>query len=119
MSLLRQAGMDMLVISREVDPVVTARCNKIKIPALQGVLEKAGALRQAVQERGIDLSQVIYVGNDVIDLPCFEIAGWAVAVADAHPAVLRAADYVLSMRGGHGAVRELCDLVLNTQRQRS
>ncbi|HEY9089488.1 MAG TPA: acylneuraminate cytidylyltransferase [Anaerolineaceae bacterium] len=118
-SLLRQAGMDMLVISREVDPVVTTRCNKIKVPALQGVLEKAGALRQAVQERGIDLSQVIYVGNDVIDLPCFDIAGWAVAVADSHPAVLRAADYVLSMRGGHGAVRELCDLVLNTQRQRS
>ncbi len=52
-------------------------------------------------------------GNDFNDLPCFEIAGWAVAVADAYPEVLRAADHVLQAAGGHGALRELCDLVLN------
>lgn len=118
-SLLRAAGMPMLVISREVNPVVTARCEKIKIPVMQGILDKASALRQAAQERGVDLSNVIYVGNDIIDLPCFELAGWAVAVADSHPEVLRAADFILSQRGGHGAVRELCDLVLSKQRQRS
>ncbi|HEX2980401.1 MAG TPA: HAD hydrolase family protein, partial [Anaerolineaceae bacterium] len=112
LSHLRRAGIDLLVISREVNAVVTARCNKLKIPALQGVLEKGGALRQALAERGTDPAHVIYVGNDVIDLPCFEIAGWAVAVADAQPDVLRAADYVLSRKGGFGAVRELCDLIL-------
>ena len=118
-SLLRAAGMPMLVISREVNPVVTARCEKIKIPVMQGILDKASALRQAAQERGVDLSNVIYVGNDIIDLPCFELAGWAVAVADSHPEVLRAADFILSQRGGHGAVREFCDLVLSKLRQRS
>ena len=55
---------------------------------------------------------VVYVGNDLNDLPCFDIAGWAVAVADAYPAVLRAADWVLASRGGHGALRELCDMIL-------
>ncbi len=116
MSLLRQAEMDTLVISREANPVVTARCNKIKTPVVQGVLEKGAALQQAVQERGLDMRQVIYVGNDIIDLPCFALAGWAVAVADAEPEVLRAADFVLSRRGGHGAVRELCDMILSKQR---
>jgi N-acylneuraminate cytidylyltransferase len=55
------------------------------------------------------------VGNDINDLPCFEVAGWAVAVANAQPEVLRAADFVLSKSGGHGAVRELCDLILNSR----
>jgi N-acylneuraminate cytidylyltransferase len=55
---------------------------------------------------------VVYIGNDLNDLPCFEIAGWAVAVADAYPEVLQAADYVLAKPGGHGAVREVCELVL-------
>ena len=56
--------------------------------------------------------EVIYVGNDINDLPCFEIVGWAVAVADAYPEVIRAADFVLTKNGGHGAIRELCELVL-------
>ncbi len=47
------------------------------------------------------------IGNDLNDLPCFEIAGWSVAVADAYPEVIRAADYVLSKNGGHGALREI------------
>jgi YrbI family 3-deoxy-D-manno-octulosonate 8-phosphate phosphatase len=112
-SQMRQAGIETIVISRETDPVVTARCNKMKIYALQGVQEKGGALRQVLQERGIDPSHAIYMGNDTIDLPCFEIAGWAVAVSDAHPAVLRAADYITTNPGGRGAVRELCDLILS------
>ena len=117
-NLMRAAGIDALVISRESDPVVTARCNKMKVPVLQGILEKAGALRQAVEERGLSLSQVVYVGNDTIDLSCFDLAGWAVAVADAHPEVLRAADFILSLRGGYGAVRELCDLIVDRQKLR-
>jgi N-acylneuraminate cytidylyltransferase len=54
---------------------------------------------------------VIYVGNDVNDLDCMRLVGCAVAVADAHPRALACADIVLSRRGGHGAVRELCDLL--------
>ena len=70
--------------------------------------------------KNVDASHVVYIGNDLNDLPCFEVAGWAVAVADAYPEVRRAADWVLKTRGGHGALRELCDMVLRrTSRRRS
>ena len=67
----------------------------------------------------VDASRVAYLGNDVNDLPCFEIAGWAVAVADAYPEVRRAADLVLNAAGGHGALREVCDMVLRRVRNRA
>jgi N-acylneuraminate cytidylyltransferase len=70
-------------------------------------------LKNILESRKIDPARVAYVGNDINDLPCFEIVGWAVAVADARPEVLRAADFVTSEAGGHGAVREVCDLILS------
>ena len=70
-------------------------------------------------EKGIDSSQVAFIGNDVNDLPGFCVAGWSVAVADALPEVIREADYVLSNRGGHGAVRELCDLMLKSSQEKN
>jgi len=51
----------------------------------------------------------VYVGNDINDVDCLRLAGCGVAVADAHPEALRAADITLTRAGGHGAVRELCD----------
>ncbi|RME86815.1 MAG: N-acylneuraminate cytidylyltransferase, partial [Anaerolineae bacterium] len=112
LELLRRAGIEAVVISKERNPVVAARCKKIGVPHFQGVDDKATLLKKLLAERGVEASQVVYVGNDVNDLPCFPLVGWAVAVADAHPEALRRADYVLSRRGGHGAVRELCDLIL-------
>jgi N-acylneuraminate cytidylyltransferase len=116
---LRQAGVELLVLSTETDPVVAARCRKLDIPFHQGLEDKTGALRSEMKKRTLDSSQVIFVGNDVNDLPCFEIAGFSVAPADAEPEVLRQADLVLSRRGGHGAVRELCDLLIYLQRSQS
>jgi 3-deoxy-D-manno-octulosonate 8-phosphate phosphatase KdsC-like HAD superfamily phosphatase len=62
---------------------------------------------------------VIYVGNDINDVPCFPLVACAFVVADAQPAALRQADIVLSRRGGYGAVRELCDLLIQRQSIRS
>ena len=58
---------------------------------------------------------MIYVGNDVNDLPCFPEVGCALVVADAHPAALRQADIILQHKGGKGAVREVCDLLLASE----
>jgi N-acylneuraminate cytidylyltransferase len=77
-----------------------------------GLQAKGQELKRLLAEKGVDPACVVYVGNDVNDLPCFEIAGWSVAVADAYPEVVRAADFVLSRPGGGGAVRELCELIL-------
>jgi N-acylneuraminate cytidylyltransferase len=60
----------------------------------------------------VPLERIAYLGNDVNDLSCMEAVGWPIAVADAHPEVLRAARVILDTRGGQGAVRELADRVL-------
>jgi N-acylneuraminate cytidylyltransferase len=112
LGLLRKAGVESLVISKETNPVVAARCEKMKVPYLQSIDDKEKALKDLLATKGIDSSQVVFIGNDVNDLPGFRVAGWSVAVADALPEVIREADYVLSKPGGHGAVRELCDMIL-------
>jgi N-acylneuraminate cytidylyltransferase len=113
LGMLRKAGIESMVISKEANPVVAARCKKMNVPYLQSIDDKEKALKNLLAERKLDASQVVFIGNDVNDLPGFRVAGWSVAVADALPEVIREADYVLSNRGGHGAVRELCDLILN------
>ncbi len=109
---LRAAGVEVVILSRETNPVVAARARKLQVPVFQSITDKAAALRRLLQERGVPAAQAAFVGNDINDLPAFHEVGWAVAVADAHPDVRRAADWVLSRPGGHGAVRELCDLIL-------
>ncbi|HSV86245.1 MAG TPA: acylneuraminate cytidylyltransferase [Levilinea sp.] len=113
------AGVKVIVLSTEVNSVVTARCRKMKIQAIQGVDDKAAALRAYLHEQKIDRARVVFVGNDINDTPCFSIVGCAVAVADAQPEARRQADLVLTRTGGHGAARELCDLVLQKKRNLS
>jgi YrbI family 3-deoxy-D-manno-octulosonate 8-phosphate phosphatase len=88
----------------------------MNIPCLQGEDDKPTALGKLIQELAIQPGEVVYCGNDVNDLPCFPLVGWAVAVADAVPGVKRQADYLLSKPGGYGAVRELCELILQGNR---
>jgi N-acylneuraminate cytidylyltransferase len=111
---LREKGIEFLILSSEPNPVVMARAKKIGVEAIHnlGMEHKDHAMLEILKKKNIKAENVIYIGNDLNDLPCFEIAGWSVAVADAYPEVLRAADYVLTKSGGHGAVRELCELVL-------
>jgi len=111
--LLRQVGVETVVISRETNPVVAARCRKMNVTCIQGENDKEMALKKLEADLGIDPAYVVYCGNDANDLPCFPSVGWAVAVADSVPEVLRKADFVLSKPGGHGAVRELCGLILS------
>ena len=106
---LRQLGLDLFVLSTEPNSVVASRCRKLGLPFEQGVRDKADRLQSLLRERGVAPSDVVYVGNDVNDTDCMRIVGCGVAVADAHPDVLRAADVRLTRPGGHGAVRELCD----------
>lgn len=113
-SLLRRAGLPMLILSTEVNPVVRTRAEKLRVPVLHGIEDKESALRGWAEEVGVALSDIAYLGNDVNDLPALRIVGWPVAVADAHPEVLAEARVVLTRRGGHGAVRELIERVLSS-----
>jgi len=109
---LREHGVEVVVLSTETDPVVAARCRKLNLTVVQGAADKGVALRSLLGERKLDPARAVYLGNDVNDLPCFPLVGCAVVVADAHPAAAAEADWVLKTPGGRGAVRELCDRLI-------
>jgi len=111
---LREKGIEIMILSSEPNPVVEARASKVKVEAIHGIgwQDKGRVMREVLEKKNIKAENVVYVGNDINDIPCFEIAGWSVAVADAYPEVRQVADFVLSKPGGHGAVRELCEIIL-------
>ncbi len=111
---LRELGVEVMILSSEPNPVVMARAKKMGVEAMHGIgmQDKGRVMREVLERKNVKAENVVYVGNDLNDLPCFEVAGWSVAVADAYPEVIRAADHVLTKTGGHGAIRELCEIVL-------
>jgi YrbI family 3-deoxy-D-manno-octulosonate 8-phosphate phosphatase len=113
--LLRDAGIPMLILSTETNPVVTARAHKLGVEAITGEKDKAAALSQWLEKNSYDPMRVAYVGNDVNDRGCFTMVGWPIAVKDAHPDVKLLARITLESAGGQGAVREVADLVLEAR----
>ena len=109
---LRKAGLKLLILSTEQNPVVAARARKLKLPVLHGIDRKDLALKQWCEEQGIAPERVLYVGNDVNDLGCFALVGWPVAVASAHDVVRGAARAVTTLPGGDGAIREIAGWIL-------
>jgi N-acylneuraminate cytidylyltransferase len=109
---VRRLGIPIIVLSTEANPVVASRCRKLELECLQGVDDKLAALRRIANERGAELSNTVYVGNDVNDLSCLKAVGCAVVPAGTHPGLHPYAHFVLASAGGRGAVRELCDLIL-------
>lgn len=112
---LREAGFEVLVVSTEANQVVSARCRKLKVEAIQGCDDKLTALRALACERGFTPLQIAYVGNDVNDLACMGWVGWPIAVADAMPEVRALATWVTRLPGGHGAVREVADRLVSAR----
>jgi N-acylneuraminate cytidylyltransferase len=111
-ALAKKAGIEVIILSTEKNPVVQARAKKLAVPVYQGVDRKDLKLRQIMDEKGIKPEGVAYIGNDINDLPCFPLVGLSACVADSHLEVLQSADLVLKKNGGQGAVREFIDLVL-------
>jgi YrbI family 3-deoxy-D-manno-octulosonate 8-phosphate phosphatase len=110
---LRESGVEVIILSKEKNPVVKARADKLGIQAFHGIDDKENKLTEILKEKKIPGSEVVYLGNDVNDLPCFPLVGLAAAVADSHPDVLNEAGLITRKKGGFGAVRELCDLIVS------
>jgi YrbI family 3-deoxy-D-manno-octulosonate 8-phosphate phosphatase len=109
---LLSIGIPLLIVSKNIDPVVEARAAKLGVDVAHAIGDKRPVIRDWLAMRGINPDRAAYLGNDVNDLAPMGLVGWPVAVADAHPTVRQAARLVLARSGGHGAVRELCDLIV-------
>jgi YrbI family 3-deoxy-D-manno-octulosonate 8-phosphate phosphatase len=109
---LREAGIETIIISTEANPVVSARARKLKIDCVQNCQDKRAVLEERTAKIGISLDQVAFVGNDINDLACLTCVGLPIVVKDAHPEVIPVAKYQTRNPGGHGAVREICDLII-------
>ncbi len=107
---LRRRGLAMCIVSTEENPVVAARAKKLQLRCIQGCADKGATLDLLLAETGCTEAQLAFVGNDTNDLPCLTRAGLPIIVQDAHPDVLAHGLYRTTARGGHGAVREVCDL---------
>ena len=113
---LEEVGVDHLILSMEVNEAVDARARKIRATCIQGIEDKPPVLREEAARRGVSLAETAYVGNDVNDAGCLELVGLPVVPADAWPEVVPLATLVLDRPGGHGCVREFCDLVWRAKR---
>ena len=107
---LKRLGIEAVIISTESNPVVSARARKLKIRCMQDCSDKRKALEDIAKEKGVSLSEVAFVGNDINDLECLTKVGLPIVVNDAHQDVISIARYQTMHSGGYGAVREVCDL---------
>jgi len=112
--LKRKSDIQPMILSRESNPVVTARARKLEIEVFQSVLQKDQAIQTLIHERHLNPNELIYVGNDLNDLVVLPLVGYFVCPSDAQPDVLRQADLVLNCAGGKGAVRELITIILES-----
>lgn len=114
--MLQHAGIEVAIITGRTTKLVQRRAGNLGIKhLLQGREDKLVALRELTAELGIPLDEVAYVGDDWPDLPAILAAGFGVAVANAHAELRARADHVTTLAGGRGAVREVCDLILQAQ----
>lgn len=116
MRMLQHHGVTLAIISGRGSKVVARRMADLNIKhVLQGHREKLPAFQQLLERLGLDAAQAAYVGDDVVDIPLLRRAGLAVAVRDAHPLVKHYTHWITASCGGHGAVRELCELILQAR----
>lgn len=109
--LIKEMGIDQMIISTETNPVVQARAKKIGIPCMNGIGDKLSVVKEYLNRNGIDKKNVVFVGNEINDLPAMRYVGIPVAPADAYPEVKKVAKVVLKTKGGHGVIREFFGII--------
>jgi 3-deoxy-D-manno-octulosonate 8-phosphate phosphatase (KDO 8-P phosphatase) len=114
--MLLESGLEVGVISARASAVVAERMQALGIRhVVLGVGNKAVELQRLLAQLGLAADQAAFVGDDLVDLAPMALAGLSVAVADGHPLVRARAHWVTQCRGGRGAVREVCELLLRAQ----
>lgn len=113
---LGDSGVDVAIITGRRSAIVAKRMAALNVKhIIQGQEDKLPALLALAKELDINIDEISYIGDDMPDLPCIMQVGLGIAVNDAHPMVVAKADYTTFTRGGFGAVREVCDLIMQCQ----
>ena len=97
------------ILSTEKNPVVTARANKLKIHAIQGISNKVDGIKDLALKKNFDLQRTLYVGNDLNDYRVMQLCGYTACPSDSHPIIKEMAAIKLKTLGGCGIVRELLE----------
>lgn len=114
--MLMDAGIKVAIITGRRSDAVAQRAENLGIDILlQGINDKRTAMAELLSKLGLGFAQAGYMGDDVVDLPLLRACGFSATVADGHPLLLQYVDHVCRMNGGHGAVREVCELLLAAQ----
>ncbi len=108
----RKIGLDAYILSTEKNPVVSARGKKLKVPVLQGIGDKVDAINKLSCDKEIDLSRVLYIGNDLNDLSAMLLCGYSACPQDSHQQIIENAKVVLQSNGGEGVAREIAEKIL-------
>ncbi len=113
---LQNAGIPVAVISSRTSPIVTTRMQELGVKYIyQGQASKTAAFEALLSLLNLSKDAVAYVGDDLPDLPVMNQVGFSIAVANAVARVKQQSDWETQQTGGHGAVREVCDLLLQRQ----
>ncbi len=116
LKMLRQAGMEVVIITSRASPILERRCADLGIHHLyQGAVDKLAAMGDFLQLAGLEAEQFGFVGDDLMDLPVLRAAGLACSVPNGHEDVRDQVHVVTSLPGGSGAVREITDFLLRCQ----
>ena len=114
--LLIHYGVQVAVLSGRESSAVDARMRELGVnDVLQGQIDKRAAFTELLAGKNLSAQQAAFVGDDIIDVPAMQVCGLSFAVADAHPWAQDHADYTTQARGGFGAVREVCELILSAK----
>jgi YrbI family 3-deoxy-D-manno-octulosonate 8-phosphate phosphatase len=113
--LLKKAGFKIAIMTSEDSPIAAARANKLGVDAtILGCHNKTDAVKTLAEEMELELKQIAFMGDDVNDLHAMDLVGFSACPADAVDAIKHIADYVCQANAGHGAVRELAEIILRT-----
>ena len=116
LKLLMASGVQVAVITGRRSQVVAERMAALGVTHVyQGEERKGPVFDTLLEALALEPEQAAYVGDDLVDLPAMARCGLAIAVADADPRVMRSAQFTTRNAGGRGAVREVCELILDAQ----
>lgn len=118
LKMLQKSGVRLAIITGRKSGCVAARAANLGIDLLfQGVEDKRQVMTELLQREGLTFAEAGYMGDDVVDLPIMRACGFSAAPGNAHDFVKRHAGYVCRQQGGHGAVREACEYLLQERGQ--